>query len=167
VRRALLVAAALGALALLLRRGRRSGLAPGAPPEPPRGVFGRHSRLVLAGVLGIAAALLAVFAAGARGALREPLVKRSAALPLAFPHDRHAAVNCLQCHHNYADGKGLEGCIECHRSARADLRQGAEARFHGFCFECHRHPDGRFVKHGPVAGCGTCHRAADLEASPP
>ncbi len=51
--------------------------------------------------------------------LREPLLPRSQMLPLNFDHARHVAVNCLTCHHNYADGRGFDACIHCHRGTRA------------------------------------------------
>ncbi|MFO1399779.1 MAG: cytochrome c3 family protein [Steroidobacteraceae bacterium] len=89
--------------------------------------------------------------------LREPVGARRAPLPLAFPHQRHAALNCIACHHNYVDRSGMDTCLGCHRSARADLRHGAEARLHDFCLDCHRtRPRG--ARHGPVAGCASCHR---------
>jgi predicted CXXCH cytochrome family protein len=92
-------------------------------------------------------------------ALREPLLRRTEVLPLDFDHGKHVAVNCLVCHHNYADGKGFENCIECHRSARPDLKVGVEARFHSFCLNCHRNPAPQFMHHGPVSGCVACHVA--------
>jgi hypothetical protein len=91
-------------------------------------------------------------------ALREPLFRRANSIPLDFPHGKHGMVNCLICHHNYADGRGWGLCVQCHRSGRADLKEGAEARFHGFCFDCHRHPQATLKRHGPVAGCSACHQ---------
>jgi len=162
-RRALFAAASIGALLMLLR-GRRPGAAARSETLARRQlVFGRNSALI-AGVLVLCAAAIAGLVPGAVGAaLREPLIRRSAALPLDFPHGKHAAVNCLACHHNYADGTGSESCISCHRGTRADLKEGAEARFHGFCFECHRHPAAALEHHGPVAGCETCHRPPGIE----
>lgn len=159
-RRALLVAVSAGALLMLLRARR------GASVSAHRGwrqalVFGRHSTLALL-VIGLAVLLLAGLAGGVvRAALREPLLGRTATLPLDFPHEKHGLVNCLECHHNYADGTGLDWCVHCHRSARFDLKEGAEARFHGFCFQCHRHPQAGLQGHGPVSGCATCHRRAE------
>lgn len=89
-------------------------------------------------------------------ALREPLLSGGAPLPLSFPHQRHAAINCIVCHHNLVDHSGMDTCLGCHRSGRADLRHGAEARLHDFCLACHRtRPRG--AHHGPVAGCTACH----------
>ena len=157
-RRALYVAATIGALLMLLRARR--------PPQstrqaPVQRVFGRHSSLILGAVALSAVALAALLPASVDAELREPLIPRASRLELDFPHAKHGAVNCLTCHHNYADGTGSALCVECHRGQRADLRAGAEAQFHGFCFECHRHPSASLKEHGPVAGCHICHRAAE------
>jgi hypothetical protein len=154
-RRALYVAATIGALLMLLRARRPPQ---GARQPPLQLVFGRHSSLIVGAVAISAAALTALLPASVDAELREPLIPRASRLELDFPHDKHGAVNCLTCHHNYADGTGAALCVECHRSARADLRTGAEAEFHGFCFECHRHPSASLKGHGPVAGCHICHR---------
>jgi len=147
-----------GAVLLALLRAR-----PRRPPAPQpsllyaRLVFGRHSRLVLVLVLGALAALLALLHPGASLALREPFVIRSERLALDFPHDKHRAVSCTQCHHDFIDRSGEGSCVSCHRSGRADLRAGAEARFHDFCLGCHRDPPAYLTRHGPVTGCDTCH----------
>jgi hypothetical protein len=153
----LLCAAVL--LALLRRRARPSAGRQSAPIAG-RLVFGRHSRLVLAVVLGSLAALLVLLHAGAALALREPFVPRSEPLALAFPHDKHRAVNCIECHHNFTDRSGADSCISCHRSGRVAIRVGAEARFHEFCLGCHRDPPAYLHSHGPVAGCNTCHASS-------
>jgi len=119
--------------------------------------FGRHSLAVLAIVLVAVVTLLAAATGRAALALREPLLSRSQPLRLDFPHDKHRAVNCIQCHHNFADRSGAAACISCHRSNRADLRVGAEARFHDFCLDCHRDPPPGLLRHGPVTGCDACH----------
>jgi DMSO/TMAO reductase YedYZ heme-binding membrane subunit len=157
-RRALYVAATAGALLMLLRAPRPP---PSARQTPVQLVFGRHSGLIVSAVAISAAALAALLPASVDAELREPLIPRSSRLQLDFPHDKHGGVNCLTCHHNYADGTGAALCVECHRSQRADLGAGAEARFHGFCFECHRHPSASLKGHGPVAGCRICHRPAE------
>jgi DMSO/TMAO reductase YedYZ heme-binding membrane subunit len=161
-RRAWFVLAGIGALMMLLRARKVSGTSSESLTRRQL-VFGRHSTLI-AVVLAVCAAAIAALLPSSVGAeFREPLMKRSVAPPLDFPHSKHGAVNCLTCHHNYADGTGSTLCVECHRSARTDLKEGAEARFHGFCFECHRHPDASFAHHGPVAGCETCHRPPSVE----
>ena len=159
-RRILFIAVAASGIAMLLRRRRCAGAVAHGIPIVRRLAFGRHSTLV-AGVIAITILGLGTLIAGRAGvALREPLLRRATTLPLNFDHGKHVAVNCLVCHHNYADGRGFDGCIHCHRSPRADLKMGVEARFHGFCFNCHRGPEPRFPRHGPVSGCVSCHELA-------
>ena len=52
----------------------------------------------------------------------------------------------------------LPGALLDAPSADADIQVAAEARFHSFCLNCHRHPEARFPRHGPVSGCRSCHR---------
>lgn len=151
-RRALFAVAVAGAMLMLLRARR-----PAAPAARQTLVFGRHSTLIAVAAAACAAAVVALVPGRVEATLREPLLPRAGRLPLDFPHEKHGAVNCLQCHHNYADGRGMEACIDCHRGARTDLAQGVEARFHGFCFDCHRHPGAALHTHGPVSGCSECH----------
>ncbi|MGA2188664.1 MAG: cytochrome c3 family protein [Steroidobacteraceae bacterium] len=160
-RRVIFLAATAAALLTLLRSRRPSG-APGAPSRARRQlVFGRHSSLVLAAVGAAALLILGLSWSPPAAALRESLVQRAHGIALDFPHGKHTAVNCLQCHHNYADGRGFDRCIGCHQSSRADLKEGVEARFHGFCFDCHRHPPATAKRHGPVSGCVGCHQPPD------
>jgi hypothetical protein len=163
-RRVLYVAVTVGALLMLLRPRRPLQ---SSPQAAPRLVFGRHSALLVAVVAVCAAALAALLPASVDASLRATAFVRASRLALDFPHDKHGAVNCLTCHHNYADGTGAALCIECHRSQRADLREGAEARFHGFCLDCHRHPGASLEthRHGPVSGCHLCHRAPGSSAN--
>jgi predicted CXXCH cytochrome family protein len=146
-----------GIVLLALLRGRAPRQSTQAPRRPGGLVFGRHSRLVLAIVLGSLVALLALLRSGTALTLREPFARRSELLVLGFPHDKHRAINCVQCHHNFADRTGSDSCISCHRSGRAAIRVGAEARFHDFCLGCHRDPPANLTGHGPVTGCNTCH----------
>ncbi len=164
-RRVWFVAVTIGAILMLLR-SRRPGAAGQRGSRAQRLVFGRHSTLIV-GVAAVGAAALAGLLPDAVGAaLREPLLRRAGALALDFPHDKHGTVNCLKCHHNYVDTPGGDTCVSCHRSSRADLKEGAEARFHGFCFECHRHPPAAFKRHGPVSGCIACHQQPGTRGNP-
>ncbi|MBS0373842.1 MAG: cytochrome c3 family protein [Proteobacteria bacterium] len=145
--------AALALVGLLAGRPRAAG------PEVRAGAA-RGQALpspLIALLLLAAAGSLALLYPGATLALREGLVRRQQPLRVGFPHEKHTEVNCIRCHHNYADHTGLETCIGCHRSARADLKAGAEARFHEFCVGCHRAPEPPLSKHGPTTGCTTCH----------
>lgn len=156
-RRALFIAVAIGGIAMLLRRRRGTGRATPEAPAVRSFAFGRHSTWIVGAIAATMLALMPLVAGRADMALREPLLRRSMALPLDFDHGKHTAVNCLACHHNYADGRGFDACIHCHRGERADLKVGIEARFHSFCFDCHRAPDAALVGHGPVSGCASCH----------
>jgi predicted CXXCH cytochrome family protein len=156
-RRVLFIAVAAGGLAMLLRRRRGVGTAP-RETAVRRFVFGRHSTLIFGAIVTTVLALSTLIAGRAGVALREPLLPRAQMLPLNFDHAKHTAVNCLVCHHNYVDGRGFDGCINCHRSNRADLKVGIEARFHSFCLNCHRNPDPSLHGHGPVSGCTVCHQ---------
>jgi DMSO/TMAO reductase YedYZ heme-binding membrane subunit len=160
-RRALFLAVTIGAMLMLVRGRRRSDE---ARPSIMRRqlVFGRHSAFVVTAVALTAVALAGLFRGAVSSALREPVLLRASAIPLDFPHGKHGTINCLKCHHNYADGTGWDTCIRCHRSVtRTDLKENVEARFHGFCFDCHRNPAATLARHGPVAGCATCHQVPD------
>jgi Class III cytochrome C family/Ferric reductase like transmembrane component len=157
-RRLLYVAVAAGGLAMLLRRRRDTGSTPRETAVARRLAFGRHSTLIVAIIATAMLAMGPLIAARTNLALREPLLDPAQTLPLNFDHGKHTAINCLVCHHNYVDGRGFDACIHCHRSATASLKVGAEARFHGFCFNCHRNPEPQWQHHGPVSGCTSCHQ---------
>jgi predicted CXXCH cytochrome family protein len=157
--RGLVIAAVVGAALMMLRARSRGENARDLAPLRGRLVFGRHSVWVLYLVGLTAITSLGLLVSGARAALREPMVRRDHALPLDFPHIKHVEVPCARCHHNFVDARGMDSCIPCHRSGRSDLKVGIEARFHAFCFDCHRHPDAPLAKHGPVSGCTSCHRS--------
>ncbi len=156
-RRMVFLAVAMGGIAMLLRRRRGTGR-PAHETALRRLAFGRHSTLIVGSIIITMLALGTVIVGRAGVALREPVLRRAERLPLDFDHGKHAAVNCLICHHNYADGRGADACVQCHRSARTDLQVGVEARFHSFCLDCHRSPAPGLKGHGPVSGCVTCHR---------
>jgi predicted CXXCH cytochrome family protein len=119
-------------------------------------VFGRHSRLIASTVLVVSVAMGALSGSRSAIAVREPLISREIPLPLSFPHDRHRSINCIACHHNYVDRRGMDSCISCHRS-HADIQVGIEARFHDFCLGCHRDPPNPLKRSGPTTGCVACH----------
>ena len=166
-RRVLILAAAIGAILMLLRPRRPLTGAPTSHGPRRQLVFGRNSKWVLGAAVLLSTALTGLIAGASGTSLREPVnahprdarSPRSMSVPLDFPHAKHVTVNCLTCHHNFADGRGMDTCVDCHRSSRADLKLGVQARFHTFCFECHRHPDPRLNEHGPVSGCVSCHNA--------
>ena len=152
----------LSAVALVSLLRARSGTPPATFPSRLLGelAFGRNSRLIVVLVIASLTALGVLLHRGMTLALREPFFRRSERLVLYFPHDKHRDINCLVCHHNFADNTGADSCLNCHRSRRADLRVGIEARFHDFCLGCHRGLSLGAFGNGPVTGCSTCHRAS-------
>jgi predicted CXXCH cytochrome family protein len=158
-RRTVFIVVAAAGVSMLLRRRRTTGKAPRETASVRSFAFGRHSTFVVSVIAATILALIPLIAGRADVALREPLLRRSQTLPLDFDHGKHTAVNCLACHHNYADGRGFDACLHCHRSERADLKIGIEARFHDFCLSCHRSPAAALTRHGPVSGCVSCHQA--------
>ncbi|MEP6546827.1 MAG: cytochrome c3 family protein [Gammaproteobacteria bacterium] len=159
LRRVALVSVAMGGIAILLiRRRTMKGAAPDSTVAR-RFAFGRHSTLTVSVIAATMLVLTILIPGRAAVALREPVLPRSETLPLTFDHAKHVAVNCLACHHNYADGRGFDACIHCHRGAGPAIKVGVEARFHDFCLNCHRNPDPRLLRHGPVSGCADCHVA--------
>jgi hypothetical protein len=154
----LIIAAVAGGALLLLRARPGSEAAPESLALSRRLVFGRHSAWVMSVLILTAMAAATLSVSGAGAVLQEPIARRDNALPLDFPHSKHIEVSCATCHHNFVDDRGLDTCIQCHRSSRPDLKMGIAARFHGFCLECHRHPEAVLTSHGPVSGCSQCHR---------
>lgn len=157
----------IGSLMLVLRarKGAKRSLA--IRGVAGRSAFGRHARMVAATV-GMACLCTGSLLPERVGlAMREGVIARSSTLPLAFPHEKHNDVNCLVCHHDYADRTGFGTCIDCHRSRRADLKVGIEARFHSFCLDCHRDRNQPFARNGPVAGCRACHSSGQVSSHLP
>jgi len=152
------VAVTMAALAMLLRERRGARANVSGHGIIGRAAFGRHSTLVVGLTLAACAGVPWLLSGRAVIALRAAEVLRRESLPLSFPHEKHTAVNCLACHHNYVDKSGPGVCIGCHRSSRGDIKVSIEPRFHTFCFDCHRDAGRPFKDHGPVTGCEACHR---------
>lgn len=83
--------------------------------------------------------------------------------PVLFPHELHMdGYDCLDCHHDYQDGKNvLEDaeeaddltCASCHNAeAKIKVREA----FHGQCMGCHDRYKMTTKKTGPSL-CGECH----------
>ena len=97
--------------------------------------------------------------------LLEP-VTLPARLAVRFPHEKHTAVGCVLCHHNFTDRTGAGSCLDCHRSTtRTDLTASAEATFHSFCRGCHTQLAETRDKHGPTRACAACHTPAGATLS--
>jgi Class III cytochrome C family len=151
------------ALRIIFRRQVREGGAsqpshtprtPRAPAPPARNRLRLFPTLFPS--LAAAAILFLLPIPTAKTALLQPVTPPSL-LPLYFPHEKHTTVGCVACHHNFVDKTGLGSCRDCHRSARPDLPETAEATFHTFCRDCHTAPAQTTTQHGPTRACSTCH----------
>lgn len=105
---------------------------------------------------------IAILALGMAGIwlLREAQIEAAPMLPMSFAHRHHGEVNCLICHHNYADDSGQGLCLQCHKSDPEIARQ-FETMFHDLCRDCHieRQRDG--LDGGPTRACFGCHEGDD------
>lgn len=108
-------------------------------------------------VSGLVAAVLVV-AATAAWVYRPSMMESRPLLPMTFAHADHREVNCVFCHHNFADDAGNGLCIDCHKT-NVDIRAEIEPMFHTMCRDCHvsKHADGDDA--GPVRQCKDCHTA--------
>jgi hypothetical protein len=127
-------------------------------PRRPRAV--RFPTAVLPTCIALVVLVILPVPIATKALLASPVTP--ATLPLNFPHDKHTTVNCITCHHNFADKTGVTGgCLACHRSDRGDLPQASEPLFHTFCRSCHVELAATSAKHGPVRSCAECHVAAE------
>ena len=91
---------------------------------------------------------------------RQTMVDTRPLLPLTFAHLDHREVNCITCHHNFADDTGQGLCIDCHKTD-PKVRLQIEPMFHTLCRDCHveKHAVGKDA--GPVRRCADCHTPDD------
>ena len=81
-------------------------------------------------------------------------------LPMTFAHIDHKGLNCIGCHHNYADNTGSGVCMHCHL-ADEDLNGLLRQQFHELCMGCHVEKQQAGEDHGPIRQCVECHTADD------
>ncbi|MEZ5560956.1 MAG: cytochrome c3 family protein [Pseudomonadales bacterium] len=113
-------------------------------------------------ILTTAAAMLAQVGGAAVG-----VAASGPALPLRFAHEDHQSVNCIECHHNFADRTGAGLCIDCHRQD-PEISGQIETMFHDLCRGCHierqrelaTERQGR-AESGPTRRCQACHQPDD------
>jgi hypothetical protein len=82
-----------------------------------------------------------------------------------FEHSIHGEVDCVNCHHDWAEPGGLisgDSCASCHLG-RPGLRARLEEDFHRLCRGCHvdersSHPQ----LSAPAARCSECHIGTHL-----
>ncbi|MEW6349787.1 MAG: cytochrome c3 family protein [Thermodesulfobacteriota bacterium] len=131
----------------------------------------KRGRSVLALVLGLAVAVAAasmVFAANKMPDKdltidTQNVYEKKTKSPVVFPHAKHKALKCMDCHHVYKDAKNVfkEGdevqkCGSCHKAAAQDKAPGLKDAFHKQCEGCHKKMKKDKQKTGPTA-CTKCH----------
>ncbi|BAN48412.1 cytochrome c3 family protein [Metapseudomonas resinovorans] len=89
------------------------------------------------------------------------LVRERPLLPLNFDHGLHGKVNCITCHHDYADRSpaapsGDRTCLFCHKKT-PHLALRMERDFHELCRGCHLQKLQALHSAGPVQSCRQCH----------
>src|SRR5262245_64429687 len=113
-------------------------------------------RKLLAGV--VAVALVAAVVVG--WAYRPATIVSRPLLPMSFAHADHHEVNCVVCHHDFADHSGNGLCIDCHKT-NVNIRAEIEPMFHALCRDCHVKKQADGEEAGPVRQCKNCHTADD------
>ncbi len=82
---------------------------------------------------------------------------------VTFPHVKHKALKCVECHHEFKDGKNVwqEGqevkkCAACHKDKKEGKKEKLEKAFHKKCQTCHKKLKEEKKPTGPVT-CVKCH----------
>jgi hypothetical protein len=92
--------------------------------------------------------------------------------PVAFSHEKHKEAKCVDCHHDFKDGKNVwqEGqevkkCSACHKLQAQDKVVKLELAYHDKCAGCHKKMKEENKKTGPQkAQCNKCHAKTEGEA---
>lgn len=116
-------------------------------------------RTTFAAAIGILIAAAAI--AAYQG--RQQMIDTRPLLPLTFAHLDHREVNCITCHHNFADDTGQGLCIDCHR-IDPEVRLEIEPMFHTLCRDCHVEKHAAGKDGGPVRRCADCHTVETVYA---
>jgi NAD-dependent SIR2 family protein deacetylase len=104
-----------------------------------------------------------------------PVFKQKKKAPVVFSHTKHKEFKCVDCHHEYKDGKNVwqEGqevkkCGACHELEAKDKIVKLEKAFHDQCQNCHKKlaKERGKEKSGPTA-CTKCHPAKPGEKEEP
>ncbi|MBI5251608.1 MAG: cytochrome c3 family protein [Desulfomonile tiedjei] len=130
----------------------------------------RRGKVVIASVLAIAALAAFTLAHAATKMPEQDLVinttdvfKEKKKAPVNFSHPKHKALKCIDCHHEYKDGKNVwqEGqevkkCGACHKFEAQDKIVKLEKAYHDQCINCHKKFKAEKKTTGPTA-CAKCH----------
>jgi hypothetical protein len=132
-----------------------------------------RGKVVLALVLTVAVGAAFTLAFAATKMPDKPIVinskdvfKKLKKAPVVFTHKKHKEFKCIQCHHEYKDGKNVwkEGdpvkkCSECHNPLK---KQGKAMKlknaYHKNCKNCHKALAKAGKKTGPFKKCNECHQ---------
>ncbi len=140
-----------------------------------------RGRSVIALVLGLAVAVVAaslVFAANKMPDKditidTQGVFEKKTKSPVVFPHEKHKALKCMDCHHEHKDGQNVwkEGdevkkCGACHKAKAEDKVLGLKDAFHKQCEACHKAMKKDKKKTGPTS-CTKCHPKKEGEKEDP
>lgn len=132
----------------------------------------RRGSVVIALVLGVACLVAFTLAYAATKAPDKDIVIESKEVfktpkksPVTFSHEKHKEAKCVDCHHDYKDGKNVwqEGqevkkCAACHKLEAEGKIVKLEKAYHDKCQGCHKKLKQEKKKTGPTA-CTKCHPA--------
>lgn len=83
--------------------------------------------------------------------------------PVVFPHPKHKALKCTDCHHEYKDeknvwqeGQEVKKCSACHKLEADGKVVKLEKAYHDQCVNCHKKVKAEKKPTGPTA-CTKCH----------
>jgi Class III cytochrome C family len=84
--------------------------------------------------------------------------------PVKFSHEKHKALDCTACHHEYKNGKNVwtkgqevKKCSACHKLKANGKVVKLKNAFHNRCIKCHKAMKKEGKKAGPTA-CNKCHQ---------
>ncbi len=130
-----------------------------------------RGRSALALVLGLAVAVVAASLVFAANKVPDKditidtqgVYEKKTKSPVVFPHAKHASLKCVDCHHDYKEGKNewkegdeVKKCGACHQAKAEDKVVGLKDAFHKQCETCHKKMNKEKKKTGPHT-CVKCH----------
>ena len=76
---------------------------------------------------------------------------------VTFSHAKHAAVECVTCHHNYKGDAAPQKCAACHGAKKDGKKLDNKNAAHQTCRGCHRDMKKAGKQTGPTP-CKGCHK---------